>query len=155
MICLGIESTAHTFGCGIIDDKGRIYANVTDAYKTEKGGIHPSEAKLHHENIKDNVVEEALNSANLKLENIDLVSFSQGPGLAPCLLVGMRKAKELSKKINIPLLVKDYFENNKREVIRRIYFKQLIAESRPMIQRMMDATMITAEDLKIVINARA
>ena len=43
MISLGIESTAHTFGCGIIDDSGRIYANVTDVYKTEKGGIHPSE----------------------------------------------------------------------------------------------------------------
>lgn len=104
MICLGIESTAHTFGCGIIDDKGRIYANVTDAYKTEKGGIHPSEAKRHHESVKDKVVEEALNVANLKLGDIDLISFSQGPGLAPCLLVGMRKAKELSKKINVPLV---------------------------------------------------
>ena len=104
MLSLGIESTAHTFGCGIIDDKGRIYANVTDAYKTEKGGIHPTEAKQHHENVKDNVVEEALRIANLKLEDIDLISFSQGPGLAPCLLVGMKKAKELAAKINIPLV---------------------------------------------------
>jgi len=103
MICLGIESTAHTFGCGIVDDKGRIYANVTDAYKTESGGIHPSEAKLHHENVKDKVVEDALKISNLKIEDIDLVSFSQGPGIAPCLLVGMRKAKELAKKINVPL----------------------------------------------------
>ena len=104
MISLGIESTAHTFGCGLIDDKGRIYANVTDAYKTEKGGIHPSEAKLHHENAKDKVVEDALKNASLKLEDIDLISFSQGPGLAPCLLVGMKKAKELAKKINVPLV---------------------------------------------------
>lgn len=104
MICLGIESTAHTFGAGIINDKGRIYANVTDAYKTEKGGIHPSEAKLHHEKAKDKVVENALTQADLKLENIDLVSFSQGPGIAPCLLVGMKKAKELAKKINAPLI---------------------------------------------------
>ncbi len=104
MICLGIESTAHTFGCGIIDDKGRIYANVTDAYKTEKGGIHPIEAKQHHENVKDKVVEDALNAANLKLEDIDLISFSQGPGIAPCLLVGMKKAIELAKKINVPLV---------------------------------------------------
>ena len=103
MICLAIESTAHTFGCGIIDDKGKIYANVTDSYKTEKGGIHPTEAKLHHENVKDKVVEEALKVANLKLEDIDLISFSQGPGLAPCLLVGMRKAKELASKIKVPI----------------------------------------------------
>ena len=104
MISLGIESTAHTFGCGIIDIKGKIYANVTDAYKTETGGIDPSKAKLHHENVKDKVVEDALNAANLKLENINLISFSQGPGLAPCLLVGLRKATELSKKINAPLV---------------------------------------------------
>jgi len=104
MICLGIESTAHTFSCGIIDNKGKIYANVADAYKTEKGGINPTDAKLHHENVKNKVVEDALNSANLKLEDISLISFSQGPGLAPCLLVGMRKAKELAKKINVPLI---------------------------------------------------
>src|SRR3989344_4595276 len=104
MFSLGIESSAQTFGCGIIDGKGKIYANVTDAYKTEKGGIHPSEARLHHENAKDKVVEDALKQANLKLKDIDLISFSQGPGLAPCLLVGMKKVKELSKKLNVPLV---------------------------------------------------
>ncbi|MBI2657614.1 bifunctional N(6)-L-threonylcarbamoyladenine synthase/serine/threonine protein kinase [Candidatus Woesearchaeota archaeon] len=104
MISLGIESTAHTFGCGIISDKGKIYANVTDAYRTESGGIHPSEARKHHENAKDKVAEDALGIANLKLSDIDLISFSQGPGLSPCLLVGMAKAKELAKKLNVPLV---------------------------------------------------
>ena len=104
MLCLGIESTAHTFGCGIIDDKGKIYANVIDAYKTETGGIHPSEAKKHHEDVKNKVVEDALNAANLKLEDIDLISFSQGPGIAPCLIVGMKKAKELAAKLNVPFV---------------------------------------------------
>ncbi len=104
MICLGIESTAHTFSCGIIDDKGRIYSNIIDAYKTETGGIHPSEAKKHHEDVKDKVVEDALKNANLKLSDISLISFSQGPGIAPCLLVGMKKAKELANKINVPLV---------------------------------------------------
>ena len=33
-----------------------------------------------------------------------MVSFSQGPGLAPCLLVGLKKAQELSKKTNAPLV---------------------------------------------------
>ncbi|MBS3102658.1 bifunctional N(6)-L-threonylcarbamoyladenine synthase/serine/threonine protein kinase [Candidatus Woesearchaeota archaeon] len=104
MICLGIESTAHTFGVGIVNDKGKVLANVTDAYKTEKGGIHPTEAKLHHENVKDEVIESALNQAKLELKDIDLISFSQGPGLAPCLLVGLKKAIELSKKLNAPLI---------------------------------------------------
>ena len=58
----------------------------------------------HHEDVKDRVVDDALKNANLKLEQIDLISFAQGPGIAPCLIVGMRKAKELSAKLNVPLI---------------------------------------------------
>jgi len=104
MICLGIESTAHTFGVGIICSDGKTLANVKDSYTTEKGGIHPSEAKKHHEVVCDKVIENALISADIKAHEIDLISFSQGPGLAPCLIVGMEKAKELSKKLNAPLV---------------------------------------------------
>jgi len=104
MICLGIESTAHTFGVGIIDSNGEKLANVKDSYTTEQGGIHPTEAKEHHIKVKDRLVEDALSQANLKIEDIDLISFSQGPGLAPCLVVGMEKAKELAKKANKPLV---------------------------------------------------
>ncbi|MBW2980993.1 bifunctional N(6)-L-threonylcarbamoyladenine synthase/serine/threonine protein kinase [Candidatus Woesearchaeota archaeon] len=98
MICLGIESTAHTFGVGIVDDKGKILADTRNSYTTEKGGIHPSLAREHHEQVADEVIYEALNEANLELKDIDLISFSQGPGLPPCLVVGMEKAKELAKK---------------------------------------------------------
>jgi len=45
-----------------------------------------------------------LNDAKLSLNDIDLISFSQGPGLAPCLVVGMEKAKELSRKLKKPLV---------------------------------------------------
>src|SRR3989338_5500992 len=98
MLCLGIESTAHTFGAGIIDENGKIYANVKDTYTTETGGINPSEAKQHHLDVKDRIIEEALTSANLKIKYIDLISFSQGPGLSPCLIVGKNKAIELAKE---------------------------------------------------------
>lgn len=98
MLCLGIESTAHTFACGIVDDKGKIYGHSSSSYKTEKGGIHPSEAKKHHLSIKGSIVETALNTAKLKIKDIDLISFSQGPGLPPCLIVGKNKALELAKQ---------------------------------------------------------
>jgi len=104
MICLGIESTAHTFGCGIIDDKGKILANVKDSYTTKKGGIHPTEAKNHHIECKDKVVSDALNTAGLTMDDVDLVSFSQSPGMAPCLVVGMEKAKELALFHKKPLI---------------------------------------------------
>ena len=105
MICLGIESTAHTFGIGIIDDKGKILANVKDTYKAEKGsGIIPQEAKKHHEKVKIKLLEDALKQANLSLDDVDLIAFSQGPGLPPCLWVGLEFAKEISVENKIPLI---------------------------------------------------
>jgi len=104
MICLGIESTAHTFGVGIVDDKGNVLANTKDAYTTEQGGIHPTEAKEHHLKVADRTILEAIENAKLMAEDIDLISFSQGPGLAPCLVVGMEKAKQLSRKLKKPLV---------------------------------------------------
>src|SRR3989338_451769 len=104
MLSLGIESTAHTFGVGIADDKGNILANIKDAFTTEKGGINPSEAKIHHTQVADKIISDALAKANITINDINMVSVSQGPGLAPCLLVGMEKAKELAKNHRIPLV---------------------------------------------------
>lgn len=104
MICLGIESTAHTFGVGIVSDKGKILANVKDSYTTEEGGIHPTEAKNHHIKCADEVIQNALSEAKVKLEDIDLISFSQSPGMAPCLVVGMEKAKELASQLKKPII---------------------------------------------------
>jgi len=104
ILCLGIESTAHTFGCGIVDGKGKIYSNVKDIYVTKKGGINPSDAKRHHEDVKDKIVEEALSKAKLKIKDIDLISFSQGPGLGLSLCVGRNKAVALAKKNKLPIV---------------------------------------------------
>ncbi|HLC37296.1 MAG TPA: UGMP family protein, partial [Candidatus Nanoarchaeia archaeon] len=103
MISLGIESTAHTFGIGIVDDKGRVLANAKDMYKTEKGGILPTEAKEHHLKLKNEILEKALKEAKLRIEDMDIISFSQGPGLPPCLVVGKNFAKELALKHKKPL----------------------------------------------------
>jgi len=104
MICLGIESTAHTFGVGIVDDKGKILANVSDTYKTEKGGIIPAEAAKHHREIKGKLINLALENAGITISDVNLISYSASPGLAPCLLVGLKEAKELASKMNVPLV---------------------------------------------------
>ena len=49
-------------------------------------------------------MEDALAAAKIKLSDVDLISFSQGPGLAPCLVVGMEKAKEIASKIKKPII---------------------------------------------------
>lgn len=103
-ICLGIESTAHTFGIGIIDNKGNILADAKHTYTTEKGGIIPAKAAEHHKKYKDKLLIEALQQAKLSLKDINLIAFSQGPGLAPSLLVGKEFAHNLAKELNISLL---------------------------------------------------
>ncbi len=99
MICLGIESTAHTFGIGIMTDKGKILANVLDSFRTEKGGLVPNELAKHHLKVKDKVLQNALKRAKIGLKDIDLVSFSQGPGIAPSLHVGLKFAKDITSKV--------------------------------------------------------
>ncbi len=102
--CLGIESTAHTFGCGVVSFDGKIFASEKAVYTTEKGGMIPNEVAKHHEEKKLEVLKKALDKSGLGIEQFDLISFSRGPGLAPCLLVGLRFAKELASKHNIPLI---------------------------------------------------
>ena len=102
-IVLGIESTAHTLGIGIVKN-GKIIANEKDSYSTEQGGIIPMQAAKHHEKVFDIVLERALNKAKVKLDNLNFISVAIGPGLAPCLLVGLRKAKELAMQYKLPLV---------------------------------------------------
>lgn len=104
MICLGIESTAHTFGVGIVTSEGKILANVKKVFTTETGGMIPNEVAKHHEQICDSVAEEALKTADLKIDDISLISYSRGPGLAPALRVGMDVAKKISKENKKPLI---------------------------------------------------
>jgi universal protein Kae1 len=102
-IVLGIESTAHTFGVGIVKN-GKVLSNVTRSFTTEEGGMIPIEVAKHHFDNKNEVYFEALDSAGIKEEKIDAIAFSQGPGLAPCLLEGMKFAKELSERLGKPIV---------------------------------------------------
>jgi len=100
---LGIESTAHTFGIGIVEN-GKILSNIKDSYTTEKGGIIPMESAKHHEEVAEKVWEQSLKQANVLEGDVEAIAFSQAPGLAPCLIVGMKFAKKKSKELNIPLV---------------------------------------------------
>lgn len=102
-ICLGIESTAHTFGIGIIKNK-TVLANCKRVYTTEQGGIIPNEAARHSEAVKELVLNEALEKAGISIKDVNVISFSQSPGLSPCLLVGLRFAKKLAKENKLPLV---------------------------------------------------
>ncbi|NOQ55194.1 MAG: bifunctional N(6)-L-threonylcarbamoyladenine synthase/serine/threonine protein kinase [Nanohaloarchaea archaeon] len=103
MICLGIESTAHTLGIGIVDDKGNVLANCKKSFFPDIG-IHPREAAVHHTKHAVELVACALESAKISAEDVDLISFSLGPGLSPSLKVGAVVARTLAIGLNKPIL---------------------------------------------------
>ncbi|MBS3053817.1 MAG: N(6)-L-threonylcarbamoyladenine synthase Kae1 [Candidatus Aenigmarchaeota archaeon] len=107
MLILGIESTAHTLGIGIVEkDSGmQILANAKDVYKPKHGwGIHPSEAADHHRIVAKEVLEKALSESDVSFDNIDAIAYSAGPGLPPCLKAGLEFAQQLSNKYGKLLL---------------------------------------------------
>ncbi|QKQ97967.1 tRNA (adenosine(37)-N6)-threonylcarbamoyltransferase complex transferase subunit TsaD [Candidatus Nanohaloarchaea archaeon] len=103
MKVLGIESTAHTLGIGIVDED-EVHANVKSMFEPEEGGIHPRKASEHHYQHALEKINEAEAKTDFPLEDIDAISFSQGPGIPQCLDVGAVLARTLSKKYDIPLI---------------------------------------------------
>lgn len=107
IICLAIESTAHTFGASVVQyKKGEftILSNVRDMYKTEKGGMIPAELSEHHVECFDRVIHDSLNKAGKSMKDIQLIAFSQGPGIGHALRIGAAAARSLSINNGIPLI---------------------------------------------------
>lgn len=100
MICLGIEGTAHTAAVAVVNSNEEVIYDNRDMYTKKTGGIIPSEAAQHHKKVFPKLIKEALE----KVKKIDFVAYSNAPGLAPCLIETRDVAKEISKKLKIPLV---------------------------------------------------
>ncbi|NYZ74333.1 UGMP family protein, partial [Candidatus Micrarchaeota archaeon] len=129
MKVLGIESTAHTLSIGITDG-GRVLSNIIDTYSGGAEGLIPRKMADHHANVFASVLAKSLasakantnkktsaklekklnkkintkSSAKLDFSDIDIIAFSQGPGIGSPLSVGIAGAKYLALKHNKPLI---------------------------------------------------
>jgi len=111
MLCLGIESTAHTFGCSIVEsslsngNKANILSDIRNQYRAPEGsGIHPREASRHHAHTASSVLKQSLEKAKTLMKEVDIIAYSAGPGLGPCLRVGAVIARALATFYNKPLV---------------------------------------------------
>jgi N6-L-threonylcarbamoyladenine synthase/N6-L-threonylcarbamoyladenine synthase/protein kinase Bud32 len=107
MICLGIEGTAHTISVGVVKDvkkKCRVLSNVIKIYRSKQGGIHPREAANHHAEFVADLIKKSVDKANVDFDDIELISFSKGPGLGPCLRTAATAARALSLTLNKPIM---------------------------------------------------
>ncbi len=103
-LCLGIESTAHTFGASVVSFEGEVLSNVRRLFTTESGGLIPAKLADHHVDVFDAVISDALESAGVSFQDLDLISFSQSPGMGHSLRVGLSVAKSLALLLNLPLV---------------------------------------------------
>lgn len=104
LICLGIEGTAEKTGVGIVDSEGNILAMEGCQLYPEKGGIHPRIAAEHHAEWIPKLIPQAIESAGINYSDIDLISFSQGPGLGPALRIVATSARSLALSLNRPII---------------------------------------------------
>ncbi|NQZ84663.1 MAG: tRNA (adenosine(37)-N6)-threonylcarbamoyltransferase complex transferase subunit TsaD [Nanoarchaeales archaeon] len=109
MLVLGIECTAHTFGIGIVDCKNKkVLFNEKNQYKDDTGGGMELRklSEFHTSNFTTILLKakQFLKTLNKDFSDLDLISFSQGPGIGNSLKIGSLVAKTLSTQYNIPLV---------------------------------------------------
>jgi universal protein Kae1 len=104
MIVLGLEGTAHTLGVGIIDEGFNVLADQRNTYSPASGGIHPRDASQHMSAVMAETIDKALAEAKITIADVGLISFSQGPGLGPCLRTTATAARTLALYHKKPIL---------------------------------------------------
>jgi len=105
LISLGIEGSANKIGVGICTSEGKILSNPRRTFITPPGtGFLPRETADHHRKHILDVVKEALKEANLTMQQIDIISYTKGPGMGPPLSIGAFVARTLSLMFKKPLV---------------------------------------------------
>jgi N6-L-threonylcarbamoyladenine synthase len=102
MAVLGIESSAHTLGIGVVE-RGRVVANEKVMYRMGNKGMIPSKVADFHANNLGRLLDKALPRANLSINEIDAIGYTKGPGIGSCLRIGQLAARALSARYGIPL----------------------------------------------------
>ena len=107
MFILAIESSCDETSCAIVkngsEDIATVIMTQIDIH-TKYGGVVPEIASREHLRCITLVIEETLKKANMKIEDIDAIAVTYGPGLIGSLLVGIEAAKTLSLIYNKPLI---------------------------------------------------
>lgn len=103
---LAIESSCDETACAIVRNGREVVSNVVATQieiHRRFGGVVPEIASRNHTLAIENVVKEALLSANMTKDDIDAVAVTYGAGLLGALLVGVNFAKALAYAWNKPL----------------------------------------------------
>ena len=118
-IILGIETSCDETAVSIIQENGSnkpsILSNVVssqvDVHK-EFGGVVPELAARSHIEKIDLITKKAIEESKIKIEDIDAVAATAGPGLIVCLSVGLNFGKTIALSLNKPFLAINHLEGH-------------------------------------------
>jgi N6-L-threonylcarbamoyladenine synthase len=106
VLFLGIETSCDDTATALVDDGRRVLASVStnqDAFHAKYGGIVPEIASRQHVALLSAAVEDALDRASLRFDDLDAFAVTRGPGLIGSLVVGVAAAKALAFATGKPL----------------------------------------------------
>jgi len=114
MSILALETSCDDTCAAVIDADGSIRANVISSQLVHEdfGGVVPEIASRHHLELVNAIVERALSSASIGLDDVRLVAATQGPGLVGALLVGLSTAKGLAAARELPFAAVDHLQGH-------------------------------------------
>jgi len=115
IIVLGIETSCDETSAAIVINGRKVLSNVINSQietHTLYGGVVPEIASRCHVEVVNQVVKEAVKQAEIKLEDIDVVTCTYGPGLVGALLVGVSYAKGLAYALGKPLVGVNHIEGH-------------------------------------------
>ncbi|CAM0143091.1 Mitochondrial tRNAs modification protein [Umbelopsis sp. WA50703] len=107
LVVLGIETSCDDTSAAVVTSDRRILSEVVRTQHQlheAMGGIVPTIASTGHMKNLPLVICEALDAANTSINDIDCVAVTRGPGLPPCLSVGMNAAKTLAAVAKKPIV---------------------------------------------------
>ena len=115
---LGIESSCDETAASIVQEENgqiKILSNIVssqfDIHK-EFGGVVPELAARAHVEKIDLISEKAISESKIKLDEIDAVAATAGPGLIVCLTVGLNFGKTVAVSLNKPFIAVNHLEGH-------------------------------------------
>ncbi len=112
---LALETSCDDTCAAVVSGDGRIASNVIASQgllHARYGGVVPEIASRHHLELVDAVTADALERAGARLDDIDTVAVTRGPGLIGALLVGLSSAKALAATRELPLVPVDHLHGH-------------------------------------------
>lgn len=114
-LILGIETSCDETSAAVVTGKREILSNaISSQIELHKkyGGVVPEIASRKHMETINTIVKEALDKANVTLDDIDVIGVTYGPGLVGALLVGVSFAKALAFACKKPLVGVNHIEGH-------------------------------------------